>query len=312
MEDKSKDTKAVSRKNTHDGHRERLRQKFDMDRELTSMLPHEMLEFILSLVIPRKDTKPIAYDLLAKFHSLHTIFDSKPEDLKQVKGMTVAASYLLASIYPIFRKSLRSQEKFEITPKITNPIEAANYMQPFFLGRTVEKFLIIYLNIDFRIVFQEWINGSNPDYISVDERAILKRAGMEGAKYVIIGHNHPTERKAPSKDDIRQTSKLFALLKSSDIWLMDAQIFSDDGFFSFRNNGFLSKFDTDWRIEKSAKHMHEDDFYGRIYDSDVREFVLDYIRLRDEFEMYAISKEEFGHLSEEDFKLKNKNKPIKK
>ena len=75
--------------NYHLGHRERLRKKFDADNELTAFEDHEVLEYLLSLVIPRKDTNDLAHEMIAKMGSLHNVFMSNPRELKEFKNMTM-------------------------------------------------------------------------------------------------------------------------------------------------------------------------------------------------------------------------------
>ena len=55
--------KLVAKKGVHSGHRERMREKVHIDPEMRTFADHDMLEFQLSLVIPRRDTNKLAHDL---------------------------------------------------------------------------------------------------------------------------------------------------------------------------------------------------------------------------------------------------------
>ena len=110
--------------NIHRGHRERLRSKFDADPEMRAMLDHEVVEFVLSLVIPRKDTNEIAHNLIDKFGSMHGLLTATPKELKEVKNMTVSASYLIASMYPVLRRALRTKDYIASTPDFSMPIRS--------------------------------------------------------------------------------------------------------------------------------------------------------------------------------------------
>ena len=59
--------------NYHSGHRDRMRQRFNADPEMMTFQEHEMLEFILNTVIPRKDTNDIAHALIAQSGSLYGV-----------------------------------------------------------------------------------------------------------------------------------------------------------------------------------------------------------------------------------------------
>ena len=97
--------KAKEEKNYHEGHRGRMRQRFDNDPEMMTFQEHEMLEYILNATIPRGDTNGIAHALIAEHGSLYGVFNAPVEDLVAAKGMTVSAAYLIAGIIPIIRKA---------------------------------------------------------------------------------------------------------------------------------------------------------------------------------------------------------------
>ena len=48
------------------GHRARLRKRL-LDGGETALLDHELIEYLLALAIPRRDTKPLARQLLAEY-----------------------------------------------------------------------------------------------------------------------------------------------------------------------------------------------------------------------------------------------------
>ena len=63
------------------GHRDRLRKKvltFGPD----TLQDYELLEFLLTFAIPRKDVKPLAKELIEIFGSFADVMDASPEELK--------------------------------------------------------------------------------------------------------------------------------------------------------------------------------------------------------------------------------------
>ena len=46
-----------------------------------------MIEYLLALAIPRRDTKPLAYALLREFGGIAGLLTAAPEELARVKGM---------------------------------------------------------------------------------------------------------------------------------------------------------------------------------------------------------------------------------
>ena len=90
--------------NLHAGHRQRMRREMIEQNSFDQMGDHRILEVLLFYGIPRKDTNPIAHELLNKFGSLTGVMDAEFEELKAVKGMTENAATLIKTIMPIARR----------------------------------------------------------------------------------------------------------------------------------------------------------------------------------------------------------------
>jgi integrase len=70
----------------HEGHRGRLRQRF-LKGGRPALPDYELLELLLTYVIPRKDTKPIARDLLRRYRSFNSVLSQSKDRLEAVDGM---------------------------------------------------------------------------------------------------------------------------------------------------------------------------------------------------------------------------------
>src|SRR5690349_21826742 len=73
--------------NPHAGHRERARQRFLQIGE-QALQDYELLELVLQLAVPRRDTKGLAKELLARFGSFSAVFAATSEQLAEMKGLT--------------------------------------------------------------------------------------------------------------------------------------------------------------------------------------------------------------------------------
>jgi len=206
----------------------------------------------------------------------------------------------LAAIYPAVRRSLRTTRTFTDAVEIGNYSHIAEYMQPKFIGRKTECISVLYLSYKYKVLFNEWIEGSYPERIRVDGEAIAKRALKEGAKYVIFAHNHPSQELTPSFEDITETSKIYGLLASVGVDLLDSLIFSDTAFMSFRSMGIIDKCDRDYYTTfltsrsslQSPKH-----YEASYFKSKIKEFVLNYNKLKNESQLEM--EETTRHLSDE-------------
>lgn len=262
------------KKNPHEGHRARLREKFSKDSTMETFADHELLEFHLSLVIPRKDTNALAHELIDKFGSLNNVLLASPNELIKVKNMTVAAAYLLASESAVVRRGMRSDVLQDKNDKLVRPRDTISLMQIDFLGRKVECFSIALLDLNYRLMRTFFTEGYSGTYVPTDVADIMLKISREGAKYVIIAHNHPSGNVTPSLDDIDLTRNIYGALNQLNVELLDHIIFHDFDAFSFRNNGILQTIEKDLFLEEN-KSISDDSELRRQFLTDLNEYILE-------------------------------------
>ena len=76
------------------GHRQRMRSKFKRCRE-DVFETYELLEMLLFLTIPVRDTKPIAKRLLAHFGGIAGVMAADEDELTEVDGVGAASARLI-------------------------------------------------------------------------------------------------------------------------------------------------------------------------------------------------------------------------
>lgn len=79
------------------GHRKRMRQRV-MAQGAAALADYELLEMLLYVGVPRKDTKPLAKSLINAFGSFRAVIEAKEEDLRQIGGVTRASAALLQNV----------------------------------------------------------------------------------------------------------------------------------------------------------------------------------------------------------------------
>jgi DNA repair protein RadC len=79
----------------HEGHRARLLARYGLS-GISSLADYEIIELILTFVIPRRDTKPVAKELVRKYKTLSGLFHADTSDLAEVKGIGTRAATLLS------------------------------------------------------------------------------------------------------------------------------------------------------------------------------------------------------------------------
>ena len=218
----------------HDGHRKRLKARF-VKSGLDDFEPHNVLELLLFYSIPRKDTNPLAHQLISRFGSLSGVFDAKPEELMKVEGITENTAVLISMIPQMARKYL--EDKADAVNAIGGFKDIGMYLMPKFVGRTVETIMLASLDNKNKIISCNIVAEGETDRATLSKRKVMEEAMRVGATRVILAHNHPRGFAMPSSEDIYLTMEIYALLASVGIELVDHIIFAEDDFVSLAVSG---------------------------------------------------------------------------
>ena len=77
--------------------------------------------------------------------------------------------------------------------------------------------------------------------VSVHPREVLKAAIQHNATSVILLHNHPSGKTQPSTKDLEVTKQIIDALKPVDINVNDHIIITQNGYYSFLEEGILQR-----------------------------------------------------------------------
>ncbi len=218
----------MSEKGTHDGHRDRMRDKFaEYGREAFS--DHEMLEMLLYYCIPRRNTNELAHRLISRFGSLPRVMDASVEDL-----MGEGLSRNTAIFMHLIRETGRSYYLDEKErPRFATIGDAAKYITKLLYGEKNEQMYIFLLDMKLRLVCHKKISEGSIDKVTVDIRNLFKTVLSSNASYAVLAHNHPSGSPRPTREDIDLTSHIVRLLAMVNVKLCDHLIVSNDNFYSF-------------------------------------------------------------------------------
>ena len=232
----------MSEKNNQ-GHRERIKEKF-LKNGIDSFAEYEILELLLTYCIPRKDTKPIAKELLNKFKSLDNIFKADFDKLFAIDGLgknSIAFLKLIGDLPSIIYKDELKNKKLvnkEIL-KISNKDILLNYLRNKIGYEEKEKFYVIYLSSSNEVIEFEENSVGTLDRSSVYPREIYKKIINLNAKSIILAHNHPSDNITPSKSDIELTNEIAKGLKNFGALLIEHIIITKNSYFSFLEEGLI-------------------------------------------------------------------------
>ena len=211
------------------GHCERLRQKF-LDDKLTD---YELLEMLLSFVIPRRDVRPLARGLIEQFGSVYQVITAPIDSLIAFKGVGRNTAIFIKSIHKIMLAGYKSN-----LDKVTifhNEKILTNYCLLLMAGKTKEEIHILYLDEDNRLLADDLHSVGTVDWAAAYPREILKRALELNAKSIVMLHNHPKPNTSFSVDDIELTERVRDLLSTVDIDVHDHYVVSGGIVYSARN-----------------------------------------------------------------------------
>lgn len=218
------------------GHRARLRQRlFEGGPE--ALAEHELIEYLLALAIPRRDTKLLAKQLLAEFGGLSALISADPESLLRIPGM---GETTIAALKIVQAAALRLL-KAEVTarPIIASWQALLDYLRADLAHINVERVRVLHLNSKNMLIRDELVSEGSIDQSAIYIREVIRRALELGSASLILVHNHPSGDTQPSRADISVTRDIVEAGKRLNIAVHDHVIIGAKGHSSMRAMGLL-------------------------------------------------------------------------
>ena len=215
------------------GHRKRLKEKLRKDPSLLE--DYEVLELLLGYAVPRKDTKPLAKELLERFGSFKELLFARASQFEQVPGIGQGIS----TFWLLWREFWSRLEQSEFKPKIVldSPAKVAGLAKTRLSFLEVEEFWMILVDTKNRLLAFEKICSGTVDQAPVFPREVIARALELKASGLILLHNHPGGDPRPSHQDFQLTRKLQAVARDLGLRVLDHIIIGQDNYFSFQEEG---------------------------------------------------------------------------
>ena len=217
------------------GHRARLRGRL-LDGGPKALLDHELIEYLLALTIPRRDTKAQAKKLIGAFGGVGRLLAASPEALKR-EGLSDATVGALKIAEATALRLLET--RVEGRPLLSNWEALGDYLQAAMAHSPVEEVRVLFLNAKNLLIANEAMWQGSVDEASVHVREVISRAIALGATSLIIVHNHPSGDSTPSTQDIRLTRNLVDAGKHMKITIHDHVIVGSQGRTSLKAMGLI-------------------------------------------------------------------------
>lgn len=217
------------------GHRQRLKEK--LVRNSRSLADYEILELALASVLPRRDTKPLAKELMERFGSLKEVIMAQPDRLAEIKGVGAGVQAQWTLLQELFARlgeaSARRGTSF------SGPEAVAQAAMARIGNKGAEEFWVVFLDTKNRVIAWEQMSKGTTDATPVFPREIVKEALRSDATGLILAHNHPGGDPTPSTEDVLITDKVRRAADALGIAVLDHIIVTDHNYYSFNDHGRL-------------------------------------------------------------------------
>lgn len=220
----------------HLGHRARMRQRL-LTAGPAAVLDHELLEMVLFLALPRRDTKPIARALLDRFGSFANAIAAPAIELRGVEGLGDAGTAALKTVQAAALRLAR--EEMRQTVVLNSWDRLIDYLTVHLARERVEEVHVLFLDTRNRLIADEVQGRGTVNHTPVYPREVVKRALELQATALILVHNHPSGDPTPSRADIEMTGEIKAAAMVFGIVLHDHIIIGNGRHVSLRQEGLL-------------------------------------------------------------------------
>ncbi|MEO9635096.1 MAG: DNA repair protein RadC [Parasphingorhabdus sp.] len=218
------------------GHRTRLRRRI-LAGLGAGLCDHELVEYLLALAIPRRDTKPLAKQLIDEFGGFSGLLAADADALQNIPGMGEASAAALkvvqAAALRLISEPVREQ------PILSSWQALLDYLRADMAHLIHERVRVLHLNSKNQLIRDELVSEGSIDQAAIYTREVIRRALALGSAAIILVHNHPSGDSTPSRQDIAITRDIRDAGRTLGISLHDHIIIGKDGHTSFRSQGLI-------------------------------------------------------------------------
>jgi len=218
------------------GHRARLRKRL-FEGGPDALLDHELVEYLLGLALPRRDTKPLARKLIKDFGGFGSLLAADAETIARIgdlsEGAVAALKIAQASALRLLRSEIAER------PVLGSWQALLDYLHADMAHNPVERVRVLFLNSKNMLIRDEQMSEGSVDEAAVYIREIIRRALDCHATALIIVHNHPSGDPSPSGQDIKLTRDLVEAARHLKISVHDHVVVGTRGHSSMRAMGLI-------------------------------------------------------------------------
>lgn len=218
------------------GHRARLRQRL-FDGGPDALLDHELVEYLLALALPRRDTKALAKKLIRDFGGFGSLLAADAEAICRIGEVSEGAAAAIKIAQASALRLLQSEVKER--PVLGSWQALLDYLHADMAHNPIEHVRVLFLNSKNMLIRDDLMWEGSVDEAAVYVREIVRRALDCHATALILVHNHPSGDPSPSSQDIKLTREIVEAGRHLKITVHDHIIIGTRGHSSLRGMGLI-------------------------------------------------------------------------
>ena len=166
-----------------------------------------------------------------------TLAKSNEWDLLEIYGLDAHTARKILGLFEISRRYQSSEVRQKRSIKTSKDVYDLLQVQLADLDH--EQFFVLYLNYSNQIIEISQLSIGGRHSTIADAKRIFQQALRCAATGLVLCHNHPSGQSKPSMQDQSLTKDIKDFAKLIDMKLLDHVIFTDNGYFSFADEGLL-------------------------------------------------------------------------
>jgi len=213
------------------GHRARLRERL-LQAGAEAVADYELIELVLFRAIPRRDVKPLAKALIARFGSFAEAIAAEPARLAEIEGMSQGAIGEFKIVEAAATRFAKGVARKRLPVGSFSAV--VDYCRTAMAFDAREDFRVLFLDRKNGLIADESQGAGTVDQTPVYPREVVRRALELSATAVILVHNHPSGDPTPSAQDVKMTLDIIAVALPLGVAVHDHIIVGRDGHASLK------------------------------------------------------------------------------
>lgn len=197
----------------------------------------DWLEILFYLASRRSDCRTLAETAIRTCGSIGTIFNRPSKELRELLGLDVSITAMLAATKTCMKMILA--EQLPARKEICSYAALMDYLALDLRHADEERLRILFLDQKCRLIKDEEIGRGTHDRVPIYPKEVTKRAAAYSASSVVLAHNHLADDPTPRPQEIQATLRTKGALEFLDIALHDHVIIARNRCLSMREEGLI-------------------------------------------------------------------------